>query len=198
MGHLICIGVLNYSHLMEVRTMKLKNSFYFTVACLVLAYDYAWNNYLLPSIVMTLVALVLAYLIARPSRNECVQLLAQSISIYCIEVIVLLLINQGTSTWMNPILALSTIAFYGCWIIVYEKSKQCRRVMFEKFLSISLIGFAICLVIPMILFSHIYIVKYNITLFLIFMLMPILFTVGITYVKSKLTMTYSYHNKMNI
>ncbi|MEG0170171.1 hypothetical protein [Anaerorhabdus sp.] len=177
--------------------MKIKNAFYFAVACLLLAYDYAWNNYLLPSLVMTLVALLLAYLIAHPSRNETVYIMTQCISIYIVEVIVLLLINQESSTWLNPILAISTIAFNGCWIIVYDRSKKYLKHMFEKFLTYTFMVFMICFIIPMILFQGNQLIQVSVTLFLVYMFMPLIFTIGFHFIKIKLSMTYSIQHKIN-
>lgn len=178
--------------------MKIKNSFYFTVACLVLAYDYAWNDYKLPSLVMTLCALVLAYLIAMPSRKEVVQLVAQSTSILCIETIVFIIINQESSTWVNPILAISTIVFYGCWGIVYEKAKPRLKSMFESFITIALVGFIACFLITMIIFNQIPTIQVQLVHFLIMMLMPVLLILGAHYIKMKLSMTYSIVKKINI
>ncbi|MEG0176429.1 MAG: hypothetical protein RR674_01710 [Anaerorhabdus sp.] len=178
--------------------MKTRNELYFTVACLVLAYDYAWSNYALPSIVMAFIAISLAYYFARPSRKETLHLFVRSMSILSIEAIVFLFIFQETSTWLNPFLAGSTIVFCGCWSLVYQKSKIKVRNMFERFLTGTFLISICFLVIPLILFMNNSIMQYQITVFLVGMIMPIMLTLGIQVTKFKLSMTYSLRKRINV
>lgn len=174
--------------------MKIKNAYIFTLACSVLACDYAITGYPTPSIFLSCVVVVLSLGVLNPSRETVRNLAVQSICIALIEVTILILIEHA-STWTNAFLVTSIVISCGCWSKVYLRSKK----YVKNFILNSIQVMSTLLIVAMLLVLGIPNLTNNTRLeivkFLILIFLPIFISIFFTYLQKRLKYNINLESK---